>query len=160
MFIVYNNSDGLNAQSGNTSVQKSKSEVPKVIVIGENEVAYEKLKTQHSKLLLAVCDNNVDVAFKHWIGMMQDIQQYGEKINFDLKGVKMWLEVFYNADGTIGNIAYYLKPNSRNIGEKEVKGFLTSFMNQYKFDLSDKVPFSHYGSVSFPLLPENLSNGN
>lgn len=159
MLVVYNNSNvGLSAQSGKNN--GNLLELPKVIVIGEDEAAYEKLTAQHSKLLLAVCNNDVDVAFKHWIGMMKDVQQYSDKIHFDLKGLKMWLEVFFNPDGSISNIAYYLKPSSRNINEKEIKGFLTAFMNQYKFDLKDKVPFSHYGSVSFPLLPENISNGN
>lgn len=159
MFVVVNSNEvHLSDVTGKGLKKGDTIQLPKVIVIGEEEAAYEKEALQHSKLLLAVCDNDVDVAFKYWIGMMKDIQVYAEKTKFDIKGVKMWLNVFYNADGSIKHMAYYLKPSSRNINEKEMKGFLTSFMNQYTFGVKYKTAFSHYGSVSFPLLPENIAN--
>ncbi|HMG14041.1 MAG TPA: hypothetical protein VK590_01270 [Saprospiraceae bacterium] len=159
MFVIVNNNENhLKDASGKSLGNTDTVELPKVIVIGEDENAYEKITVQHSKLLLAVCNNDVDLAFKYWIGMMKDIQVYADKSKFDIKGVKMWLNVFYNADGSIKHMAYYLKPNSRNINEKEMKGFLISFMNQYTFGVKDKNAFSHYGSVSFPLLPENITN--
>jgi hypothetical protein len=49
------------------------------------------------------------------------------ELNFDLKGVKVWLNLYFNADGTISNLAFYPKPNSRNVPEEELIAFFKNF---------------------------------
>ena len=90
--------------------------------------------------------------------MVKEMQSFADKSNFELKGLKFWLNTFYAPDGTIEHFAYYLKPTSRNIPEAELKAFLSSFMKYYKLPLTSKSRFAHYGQVAFPILPENITN--
>jgi len=65
----------------------------------------------------------------------------------------MWLNVFWASSGQIKHIAYYLKPNSRNIDREQFQLFLISFINQYTLPLDYNKNYSHYGSAAFPLTP-------
>jgi len=85
------------------------------------------------------------------------MEAYAKEINFDINGVKIWVHVFWSADGTINHIAYHLKPNSKNIDDKEFSAFLSSFTNQYKFPLVTKgVNYSHYASAAFPTFSKRV----
>jgi hypothetical protein len=134
------------------------TKLPKVFIIGEYEKTYDAMALQHQASLLTVCNDDINVAFKLWLGMLQDVQVFANKANFDLKGAKFWINVFYAPSGSIDHIAYYLKPTSRNIAEKEMKTFLTSFISQFKLPHTWNTGFSHFGHASFPILPETISN--
>ena len=130
---------------------------PKVFILGEHENAYEKLNLEYNVILLSACNGNMDVAYQKWLGMLNEMEAYATLINYDIKGVKVWLNVFWNVDGTIKHIAYHLKQNSRNIDTAEFTAFLVSFMNHYKFPLTTNNKYSHYGSASFPTHPRKLN---
>jgi len=130
---------------------------PKVFILGEHESAYEKINLEYNVMLLAACEGNMDVAYQKWLGMLNEMEAYATMINYDIKGVKVWLNVFWNVDGSIKHIAYHLKQNSRNIDTAEFTAFLISFINHYKFPLTTNSKFSHYGSASFPTHPRKLN---
>ena len=106
------------AQGKNVDQQLVKidsTSLPKVFILGEYEKSYEKLFDAHSTVLLEVCNDNMDTAFDKWLSMLKDMEDYANSIDYDLKGIKVWLNIFWNEDGSIRHIAYHLKVNSRNI---------------------------------------------
>ncbi|MBT8219667.1 MAG: hypothetical protein KJP00_07580 [Bacteroidia bacterium] len=124
--------------------------LPKVFLLGEYEVQMDQQSLVHSTNLLKACDDDIELAYAKWISMVKEIEAYAKKIEFDINGVKVWLNVFYSSNGKIAHIGYHLKPNSRNISKAEFAAFLRSFVNNYTFPHTYDKPFSHYGSAGFP----------
>lgn len=127
--------------------------LPKVFMLGEHEEAFEKLSAEHSDMLLTVCGDDMKLAYEKWQDVLMGMEAHATEMEYDLKGSKMWFNIFWGANGKIKHIAYYLKPNSRNLDLDELQLFLISFMNQYIMPLSYNKPFSHYGSAAFPMVP-------
>lgn len=128
--------------------------LPRIFQLGGNEQAYETLSKEYGQSLLEVCNNDMKVAFENWLGMMKAVEDYAKKINFDVKGVKVRLHVFWNPDGSIDHIGYVFRTNSRNIRAEEFSAFLSSFTRQYTFPLKSQQKFSHYTIATFPLHTE------
>lgn len=122
----------------------------RAFLIGENEEHFELLVTEHSDQLLNVCNNSMDKAYDSWVSLLKDLEGFAEDRNFDLKGTKIWINVFWNTDGSIRNIVYYPKPNSKNMDFSLLSSFLADFASSYQFTLTNEKPFCHYGSASFP----------
>ncbi|MCB0669555.1 MAG: hypothetical protein KDC80_27210 [Saprospiraceae bacterium] len=143
------------AQDGNNALviqdpQVKELDLPKVFQIGEYEEQYGLLYEVYHDILLTVCDDDMNLAFNKWMDMIAEMESYAHQIDFDLNGVKIWLKVFWNEDGSIRYISYYRKPNSRNIDPADLSAFLSSFMNIYKMSVDSKVKFTHNGSAQFP----------
>lgn len=126
----------------------------KVFYIGQNEGEYSKAIKEYPESLLTVSKDSMDLAYVNWMYLMKDIEVYSKKIKYDLNGIKLWLNVFWNKDGKIDVISYYPKPNSRNIEFEPLSNFFTGFINQYLPRLKYKSNFSHYGSARFPSFAE------
>jgi len=82
--------------------------------------------------------------------MLMDIEDYAADINFDIKGVKLWFNLYFNADGTIKHLAFFPKPNSRNIPDEELTAFFQQFVDQYQLQVKAEKPFQHSASAGFP----------
>lgn len=123
----------------------------KAFILGENEVQYDQLRTEHARTLLAVFDNNQEAALESWFQLLQKMEVYSERINFDVNGLKLYLNVFWNADGSIASIGALPKPDSKNVKTEDMLAFFSSFIRQYTPEgpTSDR-KFSHYTSVAFP----------
>lgn len=130
----------------------------RAFLIGENEEHFELLVTEHSDQLLNVCNNSMDKAYDAWVSLLKDLEGFAEDRSFDLKGTKIWINVFWNTDGSIRNIVYYPKPNSKNMDFSLLSSFLADFASSYQFNLSNDRPFSHYGSASFPTFSSFAQN--
>lgn len=124
--------------------------LPVIFQLGEFEPQMDEESRLHKTQLLTACDYDIELAYGKWISMIKEIESYSNRIDFDIKGVKVWLNVFYEKNGEIGHLGYYLKPNSRNVDKKEFAAFLKSFVNNYSFPHTFSEPFSHYGSAGFP----------
>lgn len=124
--------------------------IPPVFRIGEYEFEYEEKVKNCNKLLLEVCQDSMELAYKHWLLMLHDMEIYAESEKFDIKGIKIWLNVFWNEDGSIENFVFYPKPNSRNADFNKLTAFLEKFLLHYKFPIEYQTCFSHYGSATFP----------
>lgn len=122
----------------------------RIFLLGEDEKRMEKLGLTYQTLLMEVCQNNMEVAYDKWMVMLTEMEAYAERLGLDIKGTKMYMNVYWNTDGSIDYIGYYLKPNSRNIKTEEFSAFLLNFVRNYKMDLQSKTKFFHNGSVSFP----------
>jgi hypothetical protein len=124
--------------------------LPRVFMIGEYEKPYEKMSSVYSRLLLNVYHDDIDKAFSAWTSVLISMEDYAREVSFNLNGLKLWMNVFFNVDGSIQHIVYYPKPNSRNMQFDQLTNFLISFCNVYQF--KDPIPnrCSHFGSASFP----------
>ena len=137
--------------------------LPEVFLIGEYEDQYLALSQQHPEVFLSVFDNNIDKAFKGWSDLLMDIEDYAADVKFDIKGAKLWLNVYFNADGSISNLAFYPKPNSRNIPREQLVAFFKNFVRQYHFTETYTSGFQHSSGASFPTFfhrttPETARN--
>lgn len=135
----------------------SAQEADKVFVIGEDEKSYEALNESYKQSLLEACENDMVGAFEKWIVMTQEMEAYANRINYDIRGVKVWFHVFFEADGSIKHIGYLLRNESRNINPDEFRGFLSSFMNRYQLPVKSNQRFSHYSIASFPVYSESAN---
>lgn len=133
-------------------------ELRKAFVLGANEEAYEQLSREHARTLLAVSDNDPQEALSNWLTTMRDIEEYAESIDFDIKGLKVLLHVFWNADGSIAHIGYFILPDSRNYQQENLSALLASFVRQYTPQFKSDRKFSHYTNVSFPTFVEPNKN--
>lgn len=147
-------SEGMN----NSIIKKDSIVLPKVFILGQYEKAYEKLYEQNSTVLLEVCNDDMDLAFDKWLGLLEAMEDYADEINYDIKGVKLWLNIFWNKSGSIQHIAFHLKSNSRNIDQQELTAFFSSFMNHYVFPVVATRDYSHYGSASFPTFSRRIKS--
>lgn len=126
----------------------------RAFVLGENEQSYEQLASQYSAGLLQVSNNDMKVAFEHWLDLLQAVDDYADRINYDIKGVKVYLHVFVAADGTIDHIGFLPRPDSRNVSVAELQAFFSGFARAYQMPVSGSQPFSHYAGATFPTLNE------
>lgn len=147
IFFVFGIVAPINTQnSGNIA-----NGIPAVFELGTNDDTLGELAENYTGNLMSVCDNSMEKAYKHWMFLLIDMEDYSKKINFDLNGVKIWLNVYWNKNGKIDLISFYPKPNSKNIPNAELKSFLLSFARQYQMEeLNSTIHFVHYGSASFP----------
>lgn len=132
----------------------AQSQLPRVFLMGGNEKSYEALLEDYPKTLLDVCDNDMKMAFDKWLEMMKALEAYAKRINFDIKGVKVRIHVFWDTEGNIEHIGYIFRPKSRLARPEEFTAFLSSFTRQYQFPLKTRERYSHYTIASFPIFSE------
>ncbi len=132
--------------------------LPLVFQIGEFEASYEQLISDYPNMLLNVCDNNMAVAYDKWTAFLLELEQLAESKAFDILGVKMWINVFWDRDGNVQHIAFHLKPNSKNVSTKELSSLLTEFAKESHMNIRTQSPYSHYGSVAFPIFPRSIKH--
>lgn len=134
--------------------------IPDVFLLGEYEDKYENLVNHCSNQLLSISDNSIEDATRNWLQFLNDIEKFANKNDFDINGVKIWLSVFWNADGTIGHIAYYPKPKSRNIDYMKFTQLLRIFRVKYKMPVKAETCFTHNGIATFPSFAEDYLKEN
>ena len=126
------------------------SELPKVFLIGEYEDLYTSLYEKYPGILLHQTENDMDKAFEKWLLMLYAMEEHADKIDYDLKGIKIWLQVFFNVSGKIDHILFFKKPLSKNIDDQELVAFFTSFVRHFQLPIDAHENFNHSGSASFP----------
>ncbi len=155
-FVIYQPSLLANNGGGDDCVEiceeDQDTDLPKVFLIGQYSEEFETASEEYRLQLLEACNHDIDLAFGKWIDLLLKMEEYANMLEYDIKGVKMWIKVFWNEEGGIDHIAYYLKPKSRNISIDELSAFFMSFINHYQFPLTADDKFSHYGSAQFPIL--------
>lgn len=124
--------------------------IPEVFLIGEYEDQYLALSKEHPAIFLSVYNNDIDIAFREWSGFLMDMEDYADELGFDIKGVKMWLNVYFNADGSIDHLAFFPKPNSRNVPVEHLSAFFKNFVKNYRLDVKAPKAFQHSASAAFP----------
>ena len=129
----------------------SAAKVPEVFLIGQYQSTYNELSAS-SASLVSVCNDDVREAYRHLRQMAVEIQKSAFSEGFDLNGVKCWIHFFWNPDGSIRHIAFYLKPASKNISQEALTEFFTRFAKNYHLPVQSTSTFQLYTSLSFPVL--------
>lgn len=142
----------------NLSLSAQTTALDKVFVLGSDEQRYEQLTSTHPQSLLEATGNNISQAFEGWLNMQQAIDVYAEQQNFDLNGIKLLLHVFWAADGSIDQIGFLLRSDSRLVGEPEIRALLAGFAKQYRLPIQSNQGFSHYTGASFPTYSQRKSD--
>ncbi|HUR31633.1 MAG TPA: hypothetical protein VMZ69_09380 [Saprospiraceae bacterium] len=124
--------------------------VPQVFLIGQYEDQYMNLSKQHPAIFISVYNNDIDRAFRGWSEMLMDMEDYATSLNFDIRGVKLWFNIYFNADGSIQHLAFYPKPNSRNVPVEHLTAFFKNFVAQYHLPVKAEKAFQHSASAGFP----------
>lgn len=151
------------AQQASSNPDQSEGyEIPMVSLIGEYQDGLEHLTETHPDLLLSVCGDDLDYAYEQWMDLLAAIEDYATSIEYDIRGLKAYMYVFWNADGTIEHLAFFPKPNSRNIAIAELRALFKSFIRQYRMPIAADTGFSHYASAAFPTFarPEYRAKKN
>ncbi len=132
--------------------------LPRVFLLGEKDRDFERVKTSYRTTLLEACQGDMETAYYTWMHMMKHFESYAKQQGYELEGLKMWLYVFWNKDGSIAHIGYFLKPNSRNLRDEELPKLtqiFEGFSKTYRFPpLKVDKGFSNYTHASFPILLE------
>jgi len=128
----------------------------KVSMIGDDESLQSNMNVECSEILLNLEDLNMSQAYTVWLTMLSDLENYADTLSFDIKGLRLWMNVYWNEDGSIRHIIYYPKPNSKNIDFDQFSNFMNGFANEYILSVKHTTCFSHFGSASFPTFYEQL----
>ncbi len=124
--------------------------LPSAFMIGEHEKAYSQMLTQQPELLMTVCNGNMDQAYANWLNFLRAVEQFAIENEVDINGVKIWINVFWSPNGRIKHIAFFPKPNSKNMDYEYVRVLFSQFIMKYETELKYEKLFCHYGSASFP----------
>jgi hypothetical protein len=145
------------AQANNTLIQTytQLDSLPRVFALGDFDgKPFESLKLSYETTLLSACKNDMEGAYYVWVHMLKNMESFAQKSNFDLSGIKLWLYAFYNKDGSLNHLAFYPKPNSRNIKNEDMAAFLKEFVKSYTCPVKADKNFSNYSNATFPVLVE------
>ncbi len=129
------------------------AQTSRVFALGDdaNEKMKDKLIEMYPQTMLAACENDFSLAFESWLKFSEALEQYALQIEYDIKGVKVLFQVFCEGDGTIKNIGYFLRPESRNVNSDEFRAFLSSFMSRFQMPVVSDQGYNHYSKASFPV---------
>lgn len=131
--------------------------LPGTYLMGEYEEEVERLNLYCGSVLLSVCNDSMEVAYTKWIEMLSDIEEFAEEQKFDIKGVKIWIHVYWNADGTIKHISYYPKNTCKNMDFTLLTEFFNLFIENYTFSVTHDECFNQYSSASFPTFSKLIN---
>lgn len=129
----------------------AQNDFPAVINVAQSSTVLEELSATYKSSLFAASDADFVQTMKHWKHLLVGMENYAKEIDFDLKGVKLWIKVFWAENGTIDHITYILSDTSININRVELEAFFKSFIKNYKLPLIYKNKFSYDARVIFPL---------
>lgn len=127
-----------------------------VKMIGDDESMQTVLNTECADILVQIDGMNMSKAYTVWLSMLSDLEQHAVNINYDIKGFKLWLNVYWNPDGSIRQIIFYPKPNSRNVDFNHFIDFMNTYAQTYVLPVAHTACFSHFGSASFPTFYDHL----
>jgi hypothetical protein len=126
--------------------------LPRVFLLGEvNDNDFEKMEANYSVSLLDVNNGDMNQAYKQWVDLLSYIEKECNTNGLDIKGTKMWMNVYYNKDGRLDYLGYYLKANSRNIKTDELNAILKLVVKNYSSALAYTKKYSHNSNAAFPV---------
>jgi hypothetical protein len=128
-----------------------KSDFPQVVDVSQRSEMLEDLSTSYKSSLFSASDADFIKTTKNWQHVLVGIEKYAEEIDFDLKGVKIWIKVFFAKDGNIDHITYILSETSINIDTVDLEAFFRSFIRNYKLPEVHEQKFSYDARIMFPL---------
>ena len=146
------------AQASTPILMPIDSSIPRVFILGQYDgTPFERMKKDYETTLATACKNDYETAYYCWLHLLKHMESHAVKKNYDINGVKLWLYAFWEKDGTLGYIAYYPKPNSKNFKAEDMNAFLSDFCKNYSLPLKHEKPYSNYSTANFPVMVEKTS---
>ena len=130
--------------------------LPAVFRVGEYSKDYEILIASCSTTLSDIDMISEDGGHQAFLKTLARLELFAHDNGFDIRGVKIWINFFWDADGRLKHISYYPKKNSRNVDFDHLHRILKAFLAQYQAEFRHRSCFSHIGSASFPTHAEYL----
>lgn len=130
-----------------------------VLIIGESSHDFEQLNEDYAQLLLTACGNDMNQAFGEWKGLFVSFEHYARAEGVSLDGVKLWVKVYWSAEGKMDHIAFDLKPQSRKVSRSQLVKLFEGFIHTYRdveVCVGASAAYSHYGSIAFPVHQSRL----
>ena len=122
-----------------------------IFEIGKDEQTYRTICEAYPETLLTWKKDNYTQSALLWFDFLKSMETYADAIQFNLKGLKLWIHIFWNEKGEINHIGYFVHPASRQIDKKELNAFFSAFSRLAdKPDFKTGMKISHYTSASFP----------
>lgn len=81
---------------------------------------------------------------------MMDLEDYADAKGLDIRGAKLWLKVYFNENGKLEHLAFYPKPNSKNIPSEQLIALFKNFVRDYHAPVIWEKGYQHSTNVSFP----------
>ncbi len=134
-----------------TTLHAQDTSLPPVINVAKNSTALDELSNNYQSSLFSASKADFMETGHNWRKLLLSMEQYADKIDFDIKGVKVWIKVFWDKEGNVEHIAYALSDRSINIDLVEWEAFLRSFIRNNKLPLQHSRSFTYDGRVMFPL---------
>jgi hypothetical protein len=154
LFAKANNFSTLNSEVSSPVIDTTPT-IPRVFVLGQYDGSpFESMKGDYEATLASACKNDMELAFYSWVSLLKHMETFAGRTGYDLNGIKIWLYVFWSKEGNVDYIAYYPKPNSRNIKGDELTNFFNDFLKNYTFPIKNDKRFSNYSSANFPVMVE------
>lgn len=127
-----------------------------VNMIGDDEELQTILNTECADILVQIEGMNMSKAYTVWLSMLSDLEQFAIDEEYNINGLKLWLNVYWHPDGSIRQIIFFPKPNSRNIDFQSLLEFMNKYAHTSKLPVTHTACFSHYGSANFPTFYDQL----
>ena len=136
--------------SGVSGVVSKFDSLPPVFTMGEYDEEYELLAVECHTGLLELSGASMDQAYAYWLKELGEFEAFAKTEDFDIGGVKIWINFFWNPDGSIRHIVFTPKAESRNIDFSRFQDLLKAYAGFASIDIKTESCFSHSGSASFP----------
>ncbi len=120
--------------------------------IGDHESYYHQLTSNHRSSLLEASDNSMSASYENWTKLMKELETFCFEKHMDIRGTKLWINVFWNKDGNIENIVFHPKHNSKKLDYHQLKSLFTLFIQEAPTQIAFDQSYAHYGSASFPII--------
>jgi hypothetical protein len=161
LLVKANNFSSNNSEVSRATLKDTTPTIPRVFILGQFDGSpFENMKSDYDATLASACKNDMELAFYSWVSLLKHMETFAGRTGYDLNGIKIWLYVFWSKEGNVDYIAYYPKPNSRNIKGDELTNFFNDFLKNYTFPIKNDKNFSNYSSANFPVMIEKPgSNG-
>ncbi len=117
--------------------------IPKVFIKGDMEDLEDLLTTEFPKPILYPFKNNVQTAFFYCAKMLWEMENFGDEVGYDVRGIKAFVTFYFDRKGQVRHIAYSLKGNSRYFNPDELEAFFIKFMARYRMQITSKYNFQH-----------------
>lgn len=134
-----------------TAAAQQPQGVPPILDGSKYGPVLEELSGVYKSSLFSASNADFAQTVHNWRLFLLSMQEYAESIDYDIKGVKVWLKIYWAKDGSIDHIAYILSDRSININPVEWEAFLRSFMRNYKLPVTHTQRFAYDGQTLFPL---------
>ena len=122
-----------------------------IFEIGKDEQNYRTICEAYPETLLSWKKDDYTQSALLWFDFLKSMETYADAIQFNLNGLKLWIHIFWNENGEINHVGYFVHPESRQIDKKELNAFLSAYSRLAKKpDFKSGMKISHYTSASFP----------